>query len=568
MSVHRRVLLLVATLLVLVAAACTQDTEDPPRSGDDEEGAPADLACDPEVDEALRAWAEAGFSGTVALSTGGRLDCEAAYGQADQEEGRPNTLDTVFAIGSVSKAFAAAAVLDLVAAGELTLDDRAGDLLPTLGGPAADATVGQLLLHTSGLTGEIGADREPLSEEEAITALGGLEQAAEPGTEFLYSNAGYALLALIVQEVSGTPYRDHIRADVLTVDGDVLGGFWDGDPAAAGPRAVGYDDAGDRIELDDFAGPYWATAGNGDLAMTTTELARWTHALFAGEVIAPEAVELLETTAFDEGDGREEVPGWVRFDAEQLGEPAYAVAGGGGDLGHEAVTAWLPESERVVSISTNTADVLAEDLLAELAPALIAGDPLPVPDEAAEADPDEVAAAEGTYELDGGDHLVVTATDDGLAIAAEGAAATAALFPPADEADAAARADHEELVRALLAGETRTGEEEVAALEEDLGPIESVEIVGTIDTGELRTYARLEAGGEEALVWYAVDDRGGIAAVEITDDPPTLVVVPAGSGTYRPADPTGSGPEVVVGVGDDQITVTGPDGAVTARRAG
>lgn len=558
-----RIALLVAALLLVPLVACTRDVEDPPR---EEDGAPAATACDPEVDEALRAWAGAGFSGTVALSTGGELDCEAAYGLADREESRPSTTDTVFAIGSVSKAFAAAAVLDLVVAGELALDDRAGDLLPTLGGPAADATVEQLLLHTSGLTGEIGPDREPLGEEEAVTAISGLERATPPGTEFLYSNAGYALLALIVQAVTATPYRDHVRSEVLTVDGDVLGGFWDGEPAAPGPRAVGYDEQGERLPADAFAGPYWATAGNGDLAMTTTELARWTHALFAGEVIDPAAVDLLEGIAFEEGEGRAEVPGWVRFDPEQLGEEAYAVAGGGGDLGHEAVTAWLPESDRVISLSTNTADVTAEELLAELAPALIAGDPLPVPEEGAEVDAEEVAAAEGTYALDGGDRLVVTADDDGLAVAAHGAGAIAALFPPADEADAGARAAHEELVRALLAGETGTGREELAALEDDLGPIDGVEVLGTVDVGELHTYALLDAGGEEVLVWYALDEAGGIAAVEITDDPPTLVVAPAGAGTYRPADPTGRGPEVTLVLAADELTVTGPDGPVTATR--
>jgi hypothetical protein len=300
--------------------------------------------------------------------------------------------------------------------------------------------------------------------------------------------------------------------------------------------------------------------------MTTTELARWTHALFAGDVIVPEAVELLEGTAFEEGEGRAEVPGWVRFDAEQLGEPAFAVAGGGGDNGHEAVTAWLPDSERVITLASNTADVIAEDLLAELAPALIAGDPLPVPDEAAQVDPEEAAAAEGTYELDGGDRLQVTAGDDGLAVGALGPDAVLALFPPADEADAEARADHEEQVRALLAGETSTGREEVATLEEDLGPIESVEILGTVDEGELHTYARIEAGGRETLVWYALDEAGGIAAVEISDDPPTLVVAPAGSGTYRPADPTGSGPAVTLAFAADELTLTGPDTTVTARR--
>ncbi len=560
-----RIVLLVLAL-TLVGPACTQDTDDPPG---DRAGATADPACDPEVDAALRAWAGAGFSGTVALSTAGELDCEAAYGLADHEQGRPITTDTVFAIGSVSKAFAAAAVLDLVAAGELTLADRAGDLVPGLGAPAASATVEQLLLHTSGLTGSLGEDGEPLSAEEAVAALGGLEQAAPGGDELLYSNAGYTLLALIVEQVTGTPYRDHLRDTVLTVDGDVLGGFWDGEPAAPGPRAVGYDTDDRPLPVDEtFAGPYWATAGNGDLAMTTTELARWTHALFAGDVMSPEAVALLEDTVFDDDD-TVEVPGWVRFDAERFGEPVYGVAGGGGDNGHVAVTAWLPESERVIALSSNTAGITAEDLLAELLPALVAGDTLPRPEGAtAEADPDEVADAVGTYLLDDGDRLEVTEDEGGLAVAAAGPTAVAALFPPTDEADAEARSAHEASVRALLAGETAAGREEIGTLEEDLGPIDDVEVVGTIDAGELRTYVTLTVGSEQVLVWYAVDEAGGIQGVEITEDPPTLVVGPAGAGTYRPTDPTGGGPEVTIVFTDDGLTVTGPTGSVAARRAG
>jgi hypothetical protein len=74
------------------------------------------------------------------------------------------------------------------------------------------------------------------------------------------------------------------------------------------------------------------------------------------------------------------------------------------------------------------------------------------------------------------------------------------------------------------------------------------------------------AGGRETLVWYALDEAGGIAAVEISDDPPTLVVAPAGSGTYRPADPTGGGPAVTLVFAAEELTVTGPDSTVTARR--
>ena len=105
-----------------------------------------------------------------------------------------------------------------------------------------------------------------------------------------------------------------------------------------------------------------------------------------------------------------------------------------------------------------------------------------------------------------------------------GPAATSALFPPADEEDASARTAHQELVEALLAGETEAGRDEIETLEEDLGPIDSVAVVGTIDVGELRTYVSLTTAEDEVLAWYAVDDTGGIQAVEITDTPPTLDV--------------------------------------------
>ena len=338
----RRPIAILLTAAALVAG-CGTDAPDAPGAR-----SPAPV-CDAELDRAFRAWADAGFSGSVAVTTGGEPDCVAAYGLADRDADRPNTVDTVFAIGSVSKAFTAAAVLDLVDAGRLTLSDRAGDLVPGLTGPAAGVTVEQLLLHTSGLTGSHGQDHEPLSRATAVAAIGRLGLAFEPGSDFLYSNAGYTLLALVVEAVSGRPYRDQLAAEILPLPGgDVAGGFWDGEPAAPGPRAVGYGDAGPTDEMGDFGGPHWALAGNGDLAMTMGELADWTHALFTGRIVGPGAVGLLDRLRFDQGDGTAEAPGWVAVNAQAYGEPILTTAGGGGDVGHDTVVAWLPESERVV----------------------------------------------------------------------------------------------------------------------------------------------------------------------------------------------------------------------------
>ena len=549
-------------LLVAVGlGACTSDVESPEEGDEGAAEAPHDdEGCPGEVGDGLRAWGDAGFSGGVVVLEAGEVVCRAAYG-------RDVGVDSVFGIGSVSKAVTAAAVLDLVDEGKLGLDDRVGDRVEGLAGPVADATVEQLLLHTSGLTGGVGADHEPLSRDQALAALGGLDLGHPPGQEFAYSNAGYVLLALLVEDVAGIDYRDRLVDQVLPAGA----GFWNGDPAPEGPRVVGYLDEGPSEQVGDFPGPHWALAGNGDVAMTVEQLATWTNDLFTGGVVSPAAVDLLTGTRFDNGDGSAEIPGWVSTDAELIGEPFVGAAGGGGDTGHEVVTVWLPESERVVTIGSNTPAVTAEALLQAIGPALVAGEPLPAPDPAGgDVDPDAIEAIAGDYELAGGDGtFTVTADDRRLRVAATGSGAVAALFPrpesvPADEVDA-----HADAVLALLAGETDAGREELAALAEDFGEVEDVALEGTIlAQGELRTYVvATTTDGEDMLLWYALDGAGEIAAVEGETNPPSRELAATDEpGTYRSVDPTGGQVAVTVSVDGDALTVAGGGATVEARR--
>ncbi len=544
-----RFLLGVAVAAVVLLAACTSGTDTPERVAGD--------GCD----AALSAWADAGFSGAVAVTAAGEPVCEAGYGLADRDTDRPNTADTVFAIGSVTKAFTAAAVFDLADQGLLSLDDPVGELLPELTGPVRDATLRQLLVHTSGLNGQAGADHEPLSRDDALTAIGAMEPAFAPGTDYVYTNAGYTLLALVVEEVAGG-YREHATTHIL--DGLPSAGFWDGAPAATGDRAVGYLDDGGTRQAGDFAGPHWALDGNGGLAMTMPDLAAWTHALFTGGVVSAESAEAIATPQVDLGDGAAETPGWVWSDASAFGVPFLAAAGGGGDVGHDAVVVWVPEGERVIAVASNGPDVSAEELLAAAGPALVAGDPVPAPDvPGGTVDPGAAAAIVGDYRLDTGGAYQVTHDDDGLRVAARGADAVGALFP-ADDPEAV-RA-HERLVAELLAGETDAGRDELAALGDEFGPVSGAEPAGTaVIEGELRTYVTLDTGEGPLLAWYALNDDGGVEGVEVGADPPALALVPDDDG-FRPADPARTGPDVTVAFAGDAVTLTGPDGAVTARR--
>ena len=124
------------TVIALLTAACgagpgrpaptpetsTLETSTP------ETSTPETPACDPALDRAFGAWADAGFSGSVAILRDGAFECRAAYGMADAGAHRPNTPGTVFSLGSVTKAVTAAAILRLAAAGRLSLGDRVGEV--------------------------------------------------------------------------------------------------------------------------------------------------------------------------------------------------------------------------------------------------------------------------------------------------------------------------------------------------------------------------------------------------------------------------------------------------------
>jgi CubicO group peptidase (beta-lactamase class C family) len=560
----RSLALLVVAALVSTLTACTQDTDTPP----DRAGGGVTAGCDPRLDAAFTAWAAAGFSGSVAISTGGRFDCLAAYGSADDATGTANTVDTVFSIGSVTKSVTAATVFDLVDAGKLALGDRVGRLLPELTGPVAGVTVEQLLLHTGGLSGTHGEDHEPLDRAAALAAISDLDLAFRPGSGHAYSNAGYTLLALLIERVSGMSYREYTASTVLRLpDGRVAGGFWDGAPAAPGPRAVGYLDGGRPGERGDFPGPHWALDGNGSLAMTMRDLAAWTHALFSGRVVSPESVAAISRPGRALGEGRAETPGWVALDASVFGEPFLASAGGGGDVGHNAVVAWIPDGQRVVAMASNEPGLSAEDLLRTVGRALLGHEPLPTP--SARPTGSGPAVAGGRYALATGGAFEVTTAGNQVTVAGLGTDAVAALFPPGGDVPAEDFRAHERRVLALFEGDTREGREERKALESTLGAIRGVRPAGTVfRDGEIRTYVTLTTGSGPVLAWYAVSADGGVGAAEAPTGPPAAKLVPAGGGRYRPDDPTGAGPQVTLEFRDRRLTVAGPAGTTVATLTG
>ena len=164
---------------------------------------------------------------TVGVVKGGSLAWTKSYGDADIEARTPATADSVYRIGSITKPFTAVMLLQLVERGKVRLSEPVERYLPEInriaGRPdgAPPVTFVQLATMTSGI------DREPADldtylvgpveqwEQVMLRALERTKYAHEPGTRFLYSNIGYAVLGASLGRVAKQPYVDYVRASVL-----------------------------------------------------------------------------------------------------------------------------------------------------------------------------------------------------------------------------------------------------------------------------------------------------------------------------------------------------------------
>jgi D-alanyl-D-alanine carboxypeptidase len=208
-----------------------------------------------------------------------------AAGFADLDTGRRPDQRTLYRIASISKTVTATAVLQLRDEGRFRLDDPAVSFIPELRrirnpfGPIEDLTVRRLLMHTSGLQGEVpwqDLDRWWMyTPDELLAVLDRAVVATPPEVDGKYSNFAFELLGILVERVAGQPFQDRVRETIL----DPLGmndTVWDPAGDQVDRRAVGYDgrDHDDRPPVARQVDSSRMRA-DGGLWSTLDDLGRW-----------------------------------------------------------------------------------------------------------------------------------------------------------------------------------------------------------------------------------------------------------------------------------------------------
>jgi CubicO group peptidase (beta-lactamase class C family) len=244
----------------------------------------------------------------VAAKRDGEAAIVRAYGMASLEHSVPNTPATIFNAASIAKPFTAAAILRLAEAKKLSLDDPVHKYVPELPDYGAPISIRHLIHHTSGLRDEFellwlagGRDDDPMEDEDVVAVI--TRQAGlnfPPGTQHLYSNTNYTLLALTVRRVSGEPLASFASKELFAPAGMKNTFFRDSRYTIVKRGATGYRGlVGGRWGVSPYVNDVY---GSGNLFSTAEDLVRWYETLFTDPGYASLAREALRRGQLSNGD--------------------------------------------------------------------------------------------------------------------------------------------------------------------------------------------------------------------------------------------------------------------------
>lgn len=296
------------------------------------------------------------FSGVAFVGRGDRVLLNKGYGWANPQKREPNTPSKRFMIASVSKAFAAAAILLLQDRGLLDVHDPIGTHLEDYPEEVGESvTIHHLLSHTSGIPDYI--NDFPLefklrqmtgwtpSKDDLIAAFQDRPLSFYPGSEFHYSNSGYVLLAKIVENVSGQPYDEYLWEHILSPLGMERTGL--GDFQMVGNRAVAYKGSIAKSKvIRDFK--YQWIYGMGEMYATASDLHKWLRALTDSTLLSARSRELMFTPVLNNY-----AYGWHVSDV--YGHPHYSH--GGYLPGWNSYVYYYPEDSISIVLLSNNEDV-------------------------------------------------------------------------------------------------------------------------------------------------------------------------------------------------------------------
>jgi CubicO group peptidase (beta-lactamase class C family) len=220
------------------------------------------------------------------------------YGLANVELQVPVKPETIFQSGSVGKQFTATAVMMLVEAGKVRLEDPLSQYFPQ--GPAwwQKVTIRELLSHTAGFT-DYPKDfdlRKDYSEDQLLKIVGAIPPAYPPGTDWSYSNLGYLTLGILIHRVTGEFYGDFLQQRVFKPLGMSTTRIISEEDIIPN-RSAGYRWVDNRLKNQEWVSPVLNTTADGSLYFSVLDLAKWDAALYGDKLLKSSSLKQMWTVA-------------------------------------------------------------------------------------------------------------------------------------------------------------------------------------------------------------------------------------------------------------------------------
>jgi CubicO group peptidase (beta-lactamase class C family) len=297
------------------------------------------------------------FNGAALVAENGKIVYKGAFGPANMEWNIPNTPDTKFRLGSITKQFTATVVMQLVEQGKIKLDARLSDYLPDYRkDTGSKVTIHHLLTHTSGIpsyTSQPGffenVSRNPYKVDEFVKKYASGDLEFEPGSKYTYNNSGYFLLGAIIEHVTGKPYEQVLKENIFDALGMKNTGY-DHHGTILPKRATGYSKTPDgyaNAGYLDMSIPYAA----GSLYSTVEDLYLWDQALYTDKLLSAQSQALMYKPFLDNY-----AYGWVVTNAsfKQNDQPVQVISHNGGINGFTTTIVRFPKEKNLIVMLDNT----------------------------------------------------------------------------------------------------------------------------------------------------------------------------------------------------------------------
>jgi CubicO group peptidase (beta-lactamase class C family) len=345
---------------------------------------PHSLAPDPipeRVDRIFARWDHVNSPGcAIGVSRDGEMVYQRGYGMSNLEHAIAITRQSIFHVASISKQFTAFSILLLEQDGKLSVNDDVRKYIPELPSYGKTITIDHLLHHTSGLRDQwdlLGLadwrEDDLITEDDVLRVVTRQKELNfEPGAEYLYSNTGYTLLAIVVKRVSGKSLRDFADERIFQPLGMTSTHFHDDHTMIVPGRTQAYEPrqgGGWRISI-----PVFDTYGATSLFTTVGDLLKWERNFADAKAGGPALIAKLTTAGALEGG---EPISYARGVVVGTYRGLTTVGHSGADAGYRADVVRFPDQRLAVAVLCNLANINPSQLGREVAEVYVGREMLP-----------------------------------------------------------------------------------------------------------------------------------------------------------------------------------------------